>query len=74
MASTLCCFVLSKVWDKYGCGVLEFWAWLHFCGHSASLKFRQLESAVFDALGYFLPVCLIGVLYMCLVAFGGWGI
>ena len=53
--------------------VFEFWVWLSFCGHGASLKFRQLESAVFDALGYLLLVCLIGVLYACLVAFRGWG-
>ena len=60
MASTLCCFILSKVWGECGCGILEFWVWLYFCGHGASLKFSQLESAVFDALGYFLLVCLTG--------------
>ena len=47
--------------------------WLYFCGCGASLKFRQLESAVFDALGYFLLVCLVGMFYTCLLAYLGVG-
>ena len=50
---------------------MEFWAWLYFCGHGTSLKFRQLESAVFDALGYFLLECLVGGCFTCLVALRG---
>ena len=42
--------------------------WLYFCGRGASLKFRQLESSVFDALGYHLLVCLAEVFHPCLLA------
>ena len=41
----------------------EFWVWLYLGRSGASLKFRQLRSAVFDALGYFLLVHLVGVFY-----------
>ena len=43
-------------------------------GCGASLKFRQFISAVFDALGCFLLVCLVGGVLLLFSSFEGWGI
>ena len=37
------------------------------------MKFRQLESAVFDALGYFLLECLVGGILLVFSSFKRWG-
>ena len=43
-------------------GQLEFWVWPYLCWGTASLKFKQLESAVCGALGLFcLGMSLYGV-------------
>ena len=62
MASKSCCLSLNKfggLCDPVG---LNFWVWPYLCGDTASLKFRQFNSAVCDAFGVFFVLgCLWGV-------------
>ena len=53
MASMPCCLGITKVKGYWELVVLGFWVWSNLCGGTASLKFRQLDSAVCDALGVF---------------------
>ena len=48
-----CCLTLGKVERWYDLGELRFWVWPYLCGGTASLKFRQFNSAVCDAFGVF---------------------
>ena len=45
--------------------------WLYFGGGGASLKFRQFESAVFDALGCFALWTFVLGLYLSWTCLGG---
>ena len=44
---------LDKVGGWNDLGELRFWVWPYLCGGTASLKFRQFNSAVCDAFGVF---------------------
>ena len=45
---------ISKVEGWLGLMGYEFWVWPYLGGVTASLKFRQFKSAVFDAFGVIL--------------------
>ena len=53
MAFNSCCLSLNKVGGWCGLVELKFWVWPYLCGGTASLKFRQFNSAVCDAFGVF---------------------
>ena len=69
MAFNSCCLSLNKVGGWCDLVRLKFWVWPYLCRGTASLKFRQFNSAVCDALGVFfcfrvfvgVVVCLVGV-------------
>ena len=67
-----CWLTLSKAEGWYDLGELRFWVWPYLCGGTASLKFRQFNSAVCDAFGVFCFFCFrvfVGVV-VCLVGVG----
>ena len=68
MAFNSCCLSLNKVGGWYGLVELKFWVWPYLCGGTASLKFRQFNSAVCDALGCYFVLggfAGCGLLGMC---------
>ena len=49
---------------------LTFWVWPYLCGGTASLKFRQFNSAVCDAFGVFCFIWVFAGFVACLVGAG----
>ena len=63
---------LSKVRGWCDLVGLKFWVWPYLCGGTASLKFRQFNSAVCDAFGVFFLFCfrVFAGVVVCLVGVG----
>ena len=67
------CFLgISKIESWLGLVMYEFWVWPCLGGGTASLKFRQLKSAVCDAFGVIL--CFGGLFEGIACFVGCWGI